>query len=818
MSSQSGGSSSIGGDALYEHLSTYAEIGMALSGESNVGRLLEMIVYEARKITGADAGTLYMVSDDGKSLNFVILQNDTMKTRMGGTSGVAINLPPVPLYVDDSPNFGNVSSYVAVSGNIVNIADVYESEEFDFTGPRKYDKATGYRSKSMLVIPMRNHENEIIGVLQLLNAMNAESGDGIGVFTDDRVMLVASLASQAAAALTKTQLIQDLKNLFYAFIKSIANAIEEKSPYTGGHINRVVDITMMIAEEMNQLNEGPFRDIHFSEDELEELKLAAWLHDIGKIITPEYVVDKSSKLETIFDRVELVRQRFELIASRLETQYLRRMIEAGGDGTAKEKKLRAEMTAALEKLAEERDFVLSCNEPGEFMSDERIERLQKIAAQTFDNGGDIQPYLTENEVENLCIRKGTLTGKERGIIENHARMTGKMLRELPFPKKLSRVPDIASGHHEKLDGSGYPLGLKGDEVSLEARIMAVADIFEALTAKDRPYKKPMPLSQAVKILGFMKKDMHIDPDVHDLFLSSGLFRKYAERELNPEQFDAVQVNPTLTKRTVLLAGLAGMETIAATLTSWGANIEQIDDGLQVLDVLRQTHEDGRSYKLVVLDAGLSGMDGFAVAEELAKISGFPMWSVLVVSDKHEPGAVSLAIALGLAGYVVTPVEEEELRKVVFAVDARRFERAPIKRRKTCRVQDETARPRMLVVEDSANARLLASYYLKHIPVDVEFAESGKQGVSAFGDNRYALVLVGSQLSDISAEDFVQQVRQVERELAVCETPLVALVPHYITDAGEKSLSAGFNDYLVKPVSKQGLTDAVRRYILTEEKG
>ncbi|NJB67858.1 response regulator RpfG family c-di-GMP phosphodiesterase [Desulfobaculum xiamenense] len=801
---------------MHDHLSTYAEIGMALSGESDVNRLLEMIVYEARKITGADAGTLYMVGDDGSRLDFVILQNETMNTRMGGTTGVSINLPPVPLYVDGEPNHANVSSHVAVTGDIVNIDDVYESEEFDFTGPRKYDAATGYRSKSMLVIPMRNHENEIMGVLQLLNATDPTSPDGIGGFTDDRVMLVASLASQAAAALTKTQLIQDLKDLFYAFIKSIANAIEEKSPYTGGHINRVVDITMMIAEEINRLDEGPFKDVFFTEDEMEELKLAAWLHDVGKIITPEYVVDKSSKLETIFDRVHMVKARLDLIAKVMEADFMRRMLdlyESGSPDLAALDALHTERDEALAKLADDSAFVLSCNEPGEFMSDERIERLKGIAARTFTVDGETQTYLTDDELKNLCIRKGTLTGEERGIIENHARMTGKMLGELPFPKKLSRVPEYASAHHEKMDGTGYPLGLSGDELALQSRIMAVADIFEALTAKDRPYKKPMPLSQAVKILGFMKKDKHVDPNVHDLFLSSGLFREYAEHELNPDQFDEVVVNPCLTERRVLIASTAPEEGVEDILTGWGAQIERVADAAQAEGLLREAFEKGEPFKLAILDADLPEGGGFAVAEALVKVPGFPAWSLAVVASGHVPGNASLAVGLGLAGYLVAPVEVEELRKLVQCMEERAKRAAVAVHAKMCRLdEDDGASRRILVVDDSANSRMLVQYYLKGTPYEVEFAESGRRGVAAFGQTAYALVLMGSQLADMPGHAAIDAMRSMEREARLCATPFIALTPHYVADAGPESLRVGYNDFLAKPIAKQDLLAMVDRYM------
>jgi len=379
--------------------------------------------------------------------------------------------------------------------------------------------------------------------LQLLNSKIPETGKTTD-FSKEYVDLVASLASQAAVALTNTQLIQDLENLLYAFIKSIATAIDEKSPYTGGHINRVVDLTMTMAEEINKTDQGPLGGAFFSKDELEELRLAAWMHDIGKITTPEYVVDKASKLETIFNRIKLVETRFHMIAKAIENEYLQRKIELMQNHTSDEtniKRMDEKLAVQLKSLEDDFNFVKECNQSVEFMSDDKIDRIKEIATKTFVSPEGEQPYLTEEEVENLCIRKGSLTEKERKTIENHASMTKKMLNELPFPVKLARVSEYASSHHEKLDGSGYPLGLSKKELPLQSRIMVIADIFEALTAKDRPYKKPMNLSQAIKILGFLKKDNHIDPDIHDLFLERRLFYEYAQKEMAPEQIDEVEI-------------------------------------------------------------------------------------------------------------------------------------------------------------------------------------------------------------------------------------------------------------------------------------
>lgn len=495
------------------------EIGAALSAEKNLNRLLEMIVEEACKFTNADAGTLYTMSDDETELHFSIVQNDSLGVRMGGTGG-KIAWPSVNLKNSDgSANNANVSAYVAISGQTVNIADVYDAEGFNFEGTKKFDHNTGYRSKSMLVVPLSNHENDVIGVLQLLNALDETTGEIID-FSPEYQELIRSLASQAAIALSNNSLILDLENLLESFIRTIATAIDEKSPYTGGHVKRVAELTMMIAHKINSTGYGNFAAIKFSDDQLRELAIAAWLHDVGKITTPEYVVDKATKLEALHDRIHDVKTRVELI----KKDSLPKTSE---DAPAEE------IVAKIKELDEEYQFLAQANIGNEFLDDDKIARIKEIAKRKWTDDGHLRPLLSEEEINNLCIRRGTLTENERKIINNHALVTHKMLSHLPFPKKLRNVACYAAAHHEKVDGTGYPLGLKGDQLSLQSRIIAIADIFEALTAKDRPYKKGKSVAEALEIMDKMAKDNHIDGKLYELFVKEEIYEEYAKNNSVP---------------------------------------------------------------------------------------------------------------------------------------------------------------------------------------------------------------------------------------------------------------------------------------------
>lgn len=515
---------------LAHRLGELLRIGVALSRERDINRLLEAILIAAKDITSADGGTLYRMTDD-QALRFEIMRNDTLGIAMGGTSGVDIPFYPVNLFDKDGSAINTmVAAYAVHHDCSVNVADAYSEAGFDFSGTKNFDKKTGYRSTSFLTVPMKNHENEIIGVLQLINAKNRETGEVVPFSQNDQ-NLAESLASQAAIALTNRLLINHLESLFESFIQMINAAIDDKSPYTGGHCERVPTLTMLLAEAVNNCKVGPLKDFAMTDRDRYELKIAGLLHDCGKVTTPVHVVDKATKLQTIYDRIELIDTRFEVIKRDAQLALL----TGSASASATE--------ALLRDIEQDREFLRRTNVGGESMRDEDIARVKAIATryrwQRPD--GSIGDFLAADEIENLTIRAGTLTGAERQIINHHIDVTIQMLESLPWPRHLKRVPEYAGGHHERMDGKGYPRGLTREQMSVQARCMGIADIFEALTAKDRPYKKGKTLTESLTILGKFKLNGHVDPDLFDVFMWEKVYEKYAKEFLDPEQIDAVDV-------------------------------------------------------------------------------------------------------------------------------------------------------------------------------------------------------------------------------------------------------------------------------------
>ncbi len=484
-----------------------------------------MILDGARMLTGADGGVLCTLTEE-KQLKVESVRVDSLGFRMGGSNGEPIPFEPVELFNrDGSPNMALVATSCANSRAAINIADVYTAEGYDFSETRAFDQRLGYRSQSFLTIPMKNHLDEIIGVLQLINAVDPHSRKIIPFSSGDQ-RLVMALASQASVVLTQKHLIEGQKQLFDSLIRVIATAIDEKSRYTGGHCSRVPVITMMLADAASACNEGPLQEFTLDESGREELRIAAWLHDCGKIATPEHIMDKATKLETINDRIELVEARFEILR--------RDLVQSVVDGSD------VELTQ-LEQLEDDRQFLKLCNVGKNFMTPEDIDRVKLIARSYFweSAAGERLSVLTEEEQQNLTIPKGTLTEDESSKINDHVVVTINILKSLALPEHLRSIPDFAGAHHERLDGKGYPARLSKDEIPMQARIMAVADIFEALTAADRPYKKGNSLSEALKIMRAMANEGHIDPDLFRLFLEEEIDLRYAQQYLPEEMIDLV---------------------------------------------------------------------------------------------------------------------------------------------------------------------------------------------------------------------------------------------------------------------------------------
>ncbi len=542
MNIQAGNVSPDASADLLQRLAQLNEIGAALSKERNIDRLVENILVVAQTITHADGGTFYRMTDDGSALRFAIMRTDSLGIVRGGTTGTPIDLPDLPLRdADGQANDSMVAAYAAIHNETVNIADAYVAEGFNFSGPRVFDARNGYRSQSFLTVPMKNHEGEIIGVLQLINALEPNTGR-VRPFSAADQSLAESLASQAAIALTNRRLILQLEELFESFIRLINLAIDEKSPYTGGHCQRVPVLTMMIADAMNAAREGPLADFSMTERDRYELKMAGLLHDCGKITTPVHVVDKATKLQTLFDRMVLIDTRFEVLKRDAEIAALReQLVLRGGVDDAMDQQVWSRYRVQVQALEADRDFLRARNAGGEATSDADLQRVQDIASRLSWRTplGEQAPFLDGDELENLSVRAGTLTQGERDIINHHIVATIRMLEQLPWPKHLKNVPEYAGGHHERMDGKGYPKGLRREQMSVQARIMGIADIFEALTASDRPYKHGMKLSQAMAIMAKFKRGGHIDPDIFDVFVRHDVYLDYARQFLHPEQLDEV---------------------------------------------------------------------------------------------------------------------------------------------------------------------------------------------------------------------------------------------------------------------------------------
>ncbi|MFQ5651015.1 MAG: HD domain-containing phosphohydrolase [bacterium] len=509
---------------LEEQIRKLNAIGIALSSEQNLNRLLEVIVKEARSFTNADGGSLYIKEKD--RLNFTVAQTESLRKRDSRKEPFKEVCLPM--------SKESIAGYVAITGNILNINDVYKiPPTVEYRVNKQFDIRNNYRSKSMLVVPMRDHAGSIIGVLQLINSLD-EAGNVVP-FKLEYESLVHSLASQAAVAIRNVKLIEEIKRLFRSLVRYSARAIDARSPHTAGHSGRVAKYSVRLACAINEEREGRLGKLGFSPDEIEELRMAAWLHDIGKIGVSEAVLEKTNKLTD--DQIKVIGQRFESIRQAIRIRYFKkrlRYMRENRNGGRERVELHDACEQEMKEIDDAFEFINHVNIPG-FLEAADHARLRLIAERTFvDSRGKRCHFLTPQEYETLSIIKGNLTDSEYKEIQSHVHHTLDILNKIPFTRDLENIPKHAAAHHEYLDGSGYPNGLKGDAISIQARIMCIADIFDALSSPDRPYKKAISIEESIEILRQEVKAGKLDGDIVELFIDKKLYYRPALEEEEEE--------------------------------------------------------------------------------------------------------------------------------------------------------------------------------------------------------------------------------------------------------------------------------------------
>ncbi|MDE6601364.1 MAG: GAF domain-containing protein [Lachnospiraceae bacterium] len=468
----------------YEDFEKIMDIGISLSTERDRNRLLMTILDKGMEITNCDASTLYLYENDGLRFKFM---RTLSKEINRGLDGEPIDLPPVPMKEE------NVCSYAAIHREVVNIPDVYTSSRFDFSGPRQYDSLTGYRTQSQLVVPLANNENELIGVLQLINAMDEEGC--VTAFNEEYEIIIRALGAMAAIELTNLSYVEALKTQIYSFVEALTTALEERTPYNALHTRNVEKYASLLADYITELHKEGKCEETFAPAVKEQLMLAALIHDIGKMVVPLSIMNKATRLDT---RLEKVDDRFALLRALYEIDMLRGRIT------------NEEYETAIKDLETEIAFIHK-TDVSDYVNDEDCAHIRRLAGKRHvGEDGSVLSYLTEKEAECLSIRSGTLTVQERREMENHVVMTSRILEKVQFYKGFSKVPKWVGAHHEYLDGSGYPNGLKGDELDLETRLLTVVDIYDALVATDRPYKQPISREKAIQILKDMAKKGKVD--------------------------------------------------------------------------------------------------------------------------------------------------------------------------------------------------------------------------------------------------------------------------------------------------------------------
>ena len=517
-------------------LNSLLDIAQALSAETNLNRLLEMIVEQAIAFSHADGGTLYRLSADKKELEFTVVQNQSLNIKMGGTAE-KITWNNLPLYLEDgSPNVKMVAALCALNKEVVVIDDIYHEPLFNFNGTKAFDESTGYHSTSTLVIPLLDQNQSVIGVLQLINRQN-DAGQTVP-FRELDQRNAKALASQAAISLTKTILLHELETLFESMIGTITKAFDEKCSFTGGHVRFVAELSQIIAKGLDQ-DETFYPEVRYSPEDLHSIKMAALLHDVGKIATPEFIMQKATKLEKTVDRIHALKARTEIIKRDAHIAYLE--AQCNHLPAAQVSELKTAYDHTVNQLDDFFKVVENTNKGLSYLTDAQLETIESATQFSYESDGVRIPLLSEDEKQNLSIRNGTLNQAEREKIMDHARVSLEILQTLPFPKKYQNIVNIAANHHEKLDGSGYPRGLTAEQLSLEDRILILADLYEALSSKDRPYKDPKPLSEITRILSFMANDGHIDKKLLRFFFESGTYKNF-NTNLQANQLDELELN------------------------------------------------------------------------------------------------------------------------------------------------------------------------------------------------------------------------------------------------------------------------------------
>lgn len=463
---------------------------LELTAQQDREELLSTILDNAMDIAACDAGTLYLLEDDG--LHFVRMVTRSQNIRQGGHDD-PIRLPPVPMEEK------YVAAWVAIHNESINVADVHTDRHFDFTGSLRYDAMTGYRTQSMLVVPLSNDRGELIGVMQLINAQD-EAGKTIP-FDPDGEFLISAIASQAALSIVNMKYAEQITSLLDSLVGALTSAIDERSPYNAHHTRNMVRIAEAFLDDLERRG-----DEHaFSEKRRRAFLMSVRLHDVGKLTVPLEIMDKESRLGPLYGDIAA---RFRVIGLLDRIAALEGRIDA------------QELQRRTDTLTEALAFITRINTAG-FLPDDDLKRLETLAAKRYiDENGAERPWLADRELEELRTRKGTLTDAEREIMQNHVVVTSKILSHVSFPKMYSKVPRWAGAHHELLNGKGYPAHLTAEAIPTEVRLLTILDVFEALTAQDRPYKPAMPVEKALDILDSMVREGAVDGELLDLFRRS----------------------------------------------------------------------------------------------------------------------------------------------------------------------------------------------------------------------------------------------------------------------------------------------------------